>query len=255
MVQHRRADRPELGHLLEEAVADARVQLHDQPLVLRERTALEEDPFADPELADVVQQRCEHELLALVRRQIEPPCDGRDERRHLVAMAAEEWILRADRLGEDAHGRDVRVAQAPLQARVVQGHARLVTEREQQLVVVLVEAARLVRGDDDAVEPLADVERDRDQILDLRRCTEVLGVIDAERLLLRKRLLREMLDHRLGLADRRRTLAARRGRGRRLRRRQCARAGAPWRRRAGRLQPAGRRSSCRPGCVCEETPS
>jgi hypothetical protein len=56
VVQHGARDRAERGNLLDQAVADPRVQLDQRALLGSERGGLQKDSFADPDLADVVQE-------------------------------------------------------------------------------------------------------------------------------------------------------------------------------------------------------
>ena len=79
-----------------------------------------------------------------------------------------------------------------MQLRVLQHRAGVIAECEQNLVVVLLESAGLVARDHCAAEPVTDVDRDRDEILDLR----IVGVVVADRPVARDHLAREALHDR-----------------------------------------------------------
>ena len=116
---------------------------------------LVEDALADADLADVVQQRADRELLAQLGVEAEPLGHRGDVVGDLLAVAAQERVLGLDRLGEHPDRRDVRAAQLVVQARVLQHRAGVVAEREQHLVVEVLEAALAVDADDDAAELVA----------------------------------------------------------------------------------------------------
>jgi hypothetical protein len=146
-----------------------------------------------------VEQRREDELLALARLEAEARRGPGDVRRDLVRVHPQLAVLGLERVGEHAHGRQVRAPQLAAEARVVEHGAGVVAEREQHVVVVLVEAAGLVRGDDGAVEAVAHVNRDRDEVVDLlvRRLTllrdELGRIVRADRAVALDHLLREVL--------------------------------------------------------------
>src|SRR3712207_9569157 len=73
----------EHGHLLDGPVADPRMLLGDGALLGRERGRLQQDALADPDLADVVQERRKEQLLALRRLDAEP-LRNRQDRKSVV---------------------------------------------------------------------------------------------------------------------------------------------------------------------------
>jgi hypothetical protein len=152
---------------LDDPVADARVQLHDPALLGSEAARLEQDALADPDLADVVQQRGEHQLLAATRLQLEAVGDRGHVVRDLVGVRPQEGVLGLDRVGQHLHGRHVRGAQLAVQAAVVKGRSGVVAQGEEDVVVEVLEAAVAVRADDHSGEVVADVDRNRHQAVDL----------------------------------------------------------------------------------------
>ncbi len=75
---------------------------------------LEEDALADPDLADVVQQRGKEELLAAQGFEAETVGDGRYVAGDLLGVAAQERVLGFYRLSENADRSQVGGAQFPL---------------------------------------------------------------------------------------------------------------------------------------------
>ncbi len=73
----------------------------DGALLRREPPGLEQDALGDPELADVVQQRAEGELLALPGG-LEPAWRPADVVGDVLGVPAQERVLGLDRLGEHA---------------------------------------------------------------------------------------------------------------------------------------------------------
>ena len=67
----------ETGHALDDSAADLRVQPQDVPLLRAQRAWLQQDPLAYPKLADVAEQRREHQLLSFPQ----PPGPGASPRR------------------------------------------------------------------------------------------------------------------------------------------------------------------------------
>ena len=119
------------------------------------------------EAADGAQKRRDddHVSPALV----EPQLLGQQTRvnRQLARLTVQHRVVRRDRLGEDAHGRAVRVSQLVLQPAVVERRTGVISERQQQLVADLLEASGAVRADDHPVEAIAQIERDGDERVDL----------------------------------------------------------------------------------------
>src|SRR5512132_216277 len=82
-------------------------------------------------------------------------------------MPATEWILRGDGVGQHPDDREVRGAQLCVQARVLQHGTRVVAEREEHVVVELLEPASPVCANDNARELVAHVYRQGDETADL----------------------------------------------------------------------------------------
>jgi hypothetical protein len=94
----------------------------------------------------------------------------RERASHALDRRARRRLLALDRLGaggEHPYGGEVRAAQLAVQAAVLEHGAGVVAEREQHVVVELLEAARSVGAHHDAGEAVGGVDRDRDERLDL----------------------------------------------------------------------------------------
>ena len=74
----------EAGHPLDDSAPDLRMQPHYVPLVPAQWPWLQQDPLAYPELADVAEQRREHQLLPLPGLQVEALPYGLDVGRDLA---------------------------------------------------------------------------------------------------------------------------------------------------------------------------
>jgi hypothetical protein len=94
------AQRAERRYLLDQSTAYARVQLDHAALVGGEGGRLEQNALADADLADVVQERGEQQVLALVLGDVELLCHRRDVLGDLFGVPAQEWVLGLERLGE-----------------------------------------------------------------------------------------------------------------------------------------------------------
>src|SRR3954470_9259569 len=88
---------PERAH---DARADLRVPAHDLPLVLRERAGLGEDVLGHADLADVVQQAAEEELLGAPDLGVDDLGQLRRQPAHAAQVAARDRVLRLDGCGE-----------------------------------------------------------------------------------------------------------------------------------------------------------
>ncbi len=242
VVKDRCRHRAQGGYLLDDAVADPRMQLHDPALLGGQAAGLEQDAFADADLAHVVQQRGEHELLAPARSQVQPVGDSGHVVRDLVGVRAQEGVLGLDGVGQHAHRREVRGAQLALQAAVVQCGPGVVAEGQQHIVLQLLESALAVRADDDAGEVVPDVDRDRDQVLDLlvgagALAVELVAGVLAHGLVALRSPSRQSAGTRRCARGRSRSRGSRRGRGRRPRLRRPGRAAGPSRPPPGRWPP------------------
>ena len=167
VVTHRGGDVVQGRQLVDQRRSDARVHLHERALVRRQRTGGEQDPFRDGDVADVAQERRGRDHLELVRAQIEPACDRAGEQRGFARLAAQDGVAGVEHADQHSHDCAVRVLQVMLEALTLQCGAGMVAERQQQVVVDVLEPVASVGAHDHAVEAPAQVQRDRDEVLDL----------------------------------------------------------------------------------------
>ena len=201
VVVDRRGESGQARNAFDDAAADQRMQLGDLALLGAQGAWSQEHAVGDAELADVSQHAGEDQALARAGVEVEPPPDRLEAGRHLVRARPRERILGLDRVGEDAHNREVGAAQAPVEAVVLEHRAGVASEREQHVVVELLEAAGAVGADHDALEVVVHVHGDRHERVDLvvgRRVAVARGVLADDRV---------AFDHALAKALRDRALA------------------------------------------------
>ena len=167
VVEHRVGDVAQDGQLAQDAEADARVQLDDRALVGIQRAGGHQQAVRQREVADVAQQRREHQDVALVVGEVELAREDVGQDRGLGRLAVQDEVAGGQRLEQHPYGPLARLVQVAAQVAVLQGGARVIAERQQQVVLDLLEAAGAVGGEHDAVEAVAQVQRDRHQVLDL----------------------------------------------------------------------------------------
>ena len=139
------------------------MQLHRRPLIGPERTRLRGQPLRKREVAGVTQQRGAHEdvLLLLVETQVAR--ERRGVEREGGGTPLPVRIARGQRLQERADRRVVRLADLGAQLAMMQHRAGLIAEREQHVVIDVLEPARSVRAHDHAAEAIVQVDRDGDE--------------------------------------------------------------------------------------------
>ena len=197
VVQDGERDRLEARDARHQAVADARVQLHHGALLGGQAAGLEQDPLGDPDLAEVVQQRAEDQLLAAALVDPESFGDRADVRGDLLGVPTDEGVLRGDRVRQHRDGAEVAGAQLPPELVVVQHGAGVVAERQQHVLLELFEAALAVGADDDAAELVAQVDRDRHEVVDLLVGVGAPLAVERARIVLAHRLV--LGEHALGV--------------------------------------------------------
>src|SRR5918997_5906324 len=112
-------------------------------------------------------------------------------------MTSEDRVFDLYGLGQHAHGRQIRDPQLALEPGVLQYCAGMISNREQELVVVLRETLGVVRAHHHAVELVLEVDRNGDQVLYLRvrpRIPLVPGILLSHRLVAPEHLSRETPD-------------------------------------------------------------
>jgi hypothetical protein len=134
---------------------------------------------------------------------VEPEIAGEPggEDRQGERLPVEHGVTRRNGLGKDAHDRAVSLAELVVHSAVVEHGPRLVSQREEDIVVDLGETAGPVGADDHAVEAISEVERDGHEPFDLlvgrRRVLRRLGrPVLADDLVLAEHFAREALRHR-----------------------------------------------------------
>ncbi len=157
----------EAGHALDDARPDQRMQLDHLPLVRIEGPGLEQYAIGDAELAHIAQKAGEHEVLARPGIEIESPSHPLHACRYLIRVRPHEWVLGLDGVGEHAHDREVGGAHLAMELVVLEHRAGVVAQREQNVVVEVLEAALAVGADDHALEVVEHVDRDGHEVLDL----------------------------------------------------------------------------------------
>jgi hypothetical protein len=167
VVADRRRERHEPRHPLDDPGSDHGVQLDHRALLAREGARLEQHPLAHAELADVPQQARELQLLATGRLDVEPLGHPVDVSADLGGVGNDIGIAGLDGVGKHAHDREVGRAQPSVEALVLERGPGVVPEREEHVVVQLLEAARAVCADDHALEAVVHVHGDRHERLDL----------------------------------------------------------------------------------------
>jgi hypothetical protein len=134
-----------------------------------------QDLLRDRDVADVAYKRCGGDHLELIRSETEAPRDRTGEQSGLAGLAAQHRVPSIEDVDQHAHGCAMGVLETALKALAVQGRAGVVSQSQQQVVVEVLEPAATIRAHDHTVEAPAQVERDRDQVLDLR----VVSVVPA----------------------------------------------------------------------------
>jgi hypothetical protein len=105
----RRADdRADLAHRPADAVqhplAGDRVRAHQLPLGVVQRSRLVDDLLRDRHLADVMQERAELDVAALLGRELHPLRDGHRELDDVARVHAGVGVVGVDDLGEHHRG-------------------------------------------------------------------------------------------------------------------------------------------------------
>ena len=128
---------------------------------------------------------------------------GQQPRVHgqLPRLAVEDRIARGDDLRQHAHGGAPGVAELVLEPPLVQRGARVIAERQQELVAELLEAALAVRAHDHAGEAVAEVHRDGDERPDLVVGGRQLGIAPRRRVVVAHDLVARQHRTREALRD------------------------------------------------------
>ena len=143
------------------------MQLHRRPLIGPERARLRGQPLRKREVAGVTQQRGAHEDVLLLFVETQVARERRGVEREGGGTPLPVRIARRQRLQERADRRVVRLADLGAQPAMMQHRAGLIAEREQHVVIDVLEPARTVRAHDHAAEAIVQVDRDGDERRDL----------------------------------------------------------------------------------------
>ena len=103
---------------------------------------LAQDVVGNREVADVAQQHRVDQHIALTRLELEVAREREGVEREALGLLMEPEVPRRHGLQERAYGGVMRLVQLVVELAVVQGRARVVAERQEDVVVDLVEAAR-----------------------------------------------------------------------------------------------------------------
>ncbi len=198
VVEHRHRDIVQRGRLAEHVEPQPRMQLDQRPLVGRQLARAQPRPLGQRQVADRPQQRGADQHVALALVELEVLGEQARVDRELARLPVQDRVVRRDRLGEHADRRPARVAELVLEPVVLKRRPGVVTEREQQLVADILEAARPVGADDHAVEAIAQVERDRHERVDLAVGGRGLAIARARRVVVAQDLVAG--QHRAGEA-------------------------------------------------------
>jgi hypothetical protein len=165
--EHGGRDIAEGRDLADHVEAEPRMQLDRRPLVGPQGAWLHKRLARQREVARVAQQRRADEdiLLLLVEAEIARERGGVERERGGMALPLR--IARCQRLEQRADRRVVRLDDLGTKLAVMQHGTGLIAEREQHVVVDVLESAGTVDAHDHAAEAVVHVDRDGDERLDL----------------------------------------------------------------------------------------